>query len=86
MAVQTNGTTEQKGQQISPKQINEILKLNSQLLTSTLIMIPDKSLSFVKSKNSDSLMNFPAFLYLGFRSNSNLIHGVDIWAVTMGMN
>ena len=32
-------------------------------------MIPDKSLPFVKSKKSDSLMKFPAFLYLGFLSS-----------------
>jgi len=62
------------------------IKLNSQLLTATVIMIPDKSLSFVKSKKSDNLMNFPAFLYLGFRSNAKLVHGVDILAVTMEMN
>lgn len=76
----------EKEQRISPQQSDGISKLDSQLLTSTLIMIPYKSLSFVKSRKSDSLMNFPAFLYLGFRSNLKEYHGVDILAVTMEMN
>lgn len=46
-------------------------------------MIPDKSLFFVRPKKSDSVMNFPAFLYLGFLSIMYLADGVDIMAVKM---
>ncbi|BAS89658.1 Os04g0472333 [Oryza sativa Japonica Group] len=50
---------------------------------STLIIIPDKSLSFVKSRKSDNLMKFPAFLYLGFLSSLKELNGVEILAARM---
>ena len=49
-------------------------------------MIPDKSLSFAKAKKSDSLINFPAFLFLGFLYSWNLLNGFDIMAVNMKMS
>lgn len=48
-----------------------------------LIRIPDKSLSFEKSRKSDNLMKFPAFLYLGFLSKLKELSGVDILAARM---
>jgi hypothetical protein len=56
------------------------------MLTSTVIMIPDKSFVFAKSKKSDNLMKFPAFLYLGFLDRLNELHGFDIVAVNMEMS
>jgi hypothetical protein len=51
-----------------------------------LIMIPDKSLSFVKPGKSDNFRNLPAFLYLGFLSILKEAHGVDILAVMIKKN
>jgi hypothetical protein len=57
-----------------------------EILTSTLIMIPDKSLSLEKFRKSDNLMKFPAFIYLGFLSKVKVLNGVDIFAVRMENN
>jgi hypothetical protein len=51
-----------------------------------LIMIPDKSLSFVKPRKSDNFRNLPVFLFLGFLSILKEAHGVDILALMMEKN
>lgn len=57
-----------------------ILYNRLQMLTSILIIIPDKSFPFAKDKKSENLMKFPEFLFLGFLNRSFVLIGFDIIA------